>query len=149
VFLAGGIGVTPLLAMAKELVHRGCRRPIHFIHASRNGRSQALASEIRALRGGASPVSVHVRYDAPEADDLECGRCDSVGLLTPGFLTGTLADMAGADIYFCGPAPFMKLAYTGLKALGAEDDRLRFEFFGPRQDILATTTLGEPAPTLA
>jgi nitric oxide dioxygenase len=149
VLLAGGIGVTPLLAMAKALVHRGSDRPIHFLHAARNGRTQALATEVRALGDGASPVTVHVRYDAPDADDLEKGRCDSVGLLTPGFLANTLADMAGADMYFCGPAPFMKLAYTGLKALGAEDDRLRFEFFGPRQEILAATAVGEPASALA
>ena len=40
-----------------------------------------------------------------------------------------------AKYYFCGPKPFMQCVYANLKALGVDDDRIAFEFFGPRQEI--------------
>ena len=134
VFLAGGIGVTPLLAMAKSLVHRKTRGPIHFVHAARNSRIQALGKEIRALGKGLSNVTTHVIYDDPSGDDLAEGRCDSVGSLNKEFLKQRTPYQT-ASYYFCGPKPFMQCIYASLKELGVGDDRIRFEFFGPRQEI--------------
>ncbi len=48
VLLAGGIGVTPLLSMAKALVKGNVKAPIQFVHATRNSRVHALAAEVRA-----------------------------------------------------------------------------------------------------
>lgn len=64
VLLAGGIGVTPLLSMAKALVRQGAQAPVHFVHAARNSRVQPLAGEIRALRKHGN-VATHVIYDDP------------------------------------------------------------------------------------
>lgn len=133
VLLAGGIGVTPLLAMAKSLVRRRRTLPIHFVHAARNSRVQALGREIRALQDGAN-VSTHVIYDDPLPDDLQERRCDGVGTINQEFLL-TRTPHETASYYFCGPKPFMKSIYSGLKELGLSDDRIHFEFFGPRQDI--------------
>lgn len=36
---------------------------------------------------------------------------------------------------FCGPKPFMQSVYSSLKQLGVGDDRMAYEFFGPRQEI--------------
>jgi nitric oxide dioxygenase len=134
VLLAGGIGVTPLLSMAKSLVHRKTPAPIHFVQAAKNSRVHALGNEIRALAAGRSAVTTHVIFDAPLEDDLAKRRCDSVGAVTKEFLQ-TKTPYNFASFYFCGPKPFMQCVYTTLKSLGVGDDRLRFEFFGPRQDI--------------
>lgn len=135
VLLAGGIGVTPLLAMAKSMVHQKVRTPIQFVHAVRNSRVHALGDEIRALSRHDS-VDTHVIYDAPLADDLANRKCDSVGTVNEEFLR-TKTPYQHATYYFCGPKPFMQSVYAGLKALGVSEDRIHFEFFGPRQDITA------------
>jgi nitric oxide dioxygenase len=136
VFLAGGIGVTPLLSMAKSLVHRRIAVPIQFVHAARHSGTQALASEIRDLRSAAGNVDVHVIYDQPLLDDMSTGRCDGIGTVDAAFLRDrTPHDRA--LYYFCGPGPFMRSVFGGLKALGVADERIRFEFFGPRQEITA------------
>jgi hypothetical protein len=35
------------------------------------------------------------------------------------------------DYYLCGPPPFMKSLYDGLKSLRIADERIHYEFFGP------------------
>lgn len=138
VMLAGGIGVTPLLAMAKDVVHREPERELYFLHAARNSRIQPFADELRAL-AEAPGADVHVRFDQPLPDDQEADRCHSVGFLDADLIT-SWAPHDRASFYFCGPAPFMRSAYSVLKRLDVPDDRIRFEFFGPRQEILATAT---------
>lgn len=135
VLLAGGIGVTPLLSMAKALVRQGIQTPIHFIHAARNSRVQALAREVRDLQQHAN-VSTHVVYDDPLEADLSDGHCDSVGTVGKAFLQNR-TPYEQASFYFCGPRPFIQSVYTGLKELGVDEERISFEFFGPRQEITA------------
>lgn len=85
VLLAGGIGVTPLLSMAKSLVQKGVKTPVHFIHAARNSRVQSHAREIRALNQHHN-VSTHIVYDDPLDTDLQNRHCDSVGTVNKDFL---------------------------------------------------------------
>ncbi len=51
VFIAGGIGVTPLLSMAKSLVVANLATPIYFLQAARNSSVHAMADEVRSLAG--------------------------------------------------------------------------------------------------
>lgn len=143
VLLAGGIGVTPLLSMAKALVQQGVSAPIHFIHAARNSRVQALATEVRSLREYPN-VSTHVIYDDPLEGDLSDGHCDSVGTVGKDFLRNQ-TPYQHASFYFCGPRPFMRSVYTGLKELDVGEERISFEFFGPRQEITAAATVAGSA----
>ncbi len=134
VFLAGGIGVTPLLSMAKSLAEHAPNTPIHFVHASRNSRVHPLAKEVRELSRASSGATTHFRYSDPLPEDRASRHCDSVGCVDKEFLTRS-TPYQQATYYFCGPKPFMQSIYTALKELGVEEDRIHFEFFGPRQDI--------------
>lgn len=142
VLLAGGIGVTPLLAMAKQLVRSGVASPIYFLQAARNSRVHAFREEVCHLANSATNVTTHFRYDAPLADDAACGKCDSTGVVDLDFLRAWVP-YEQASFYFCGPKPFMQSIYGILSELGVGDDRIRFEFFGPRQEITtAAATAG-------
>ncbi|MBX3415654.1 MAG: NO-inducible flavohemoprotein [Pirellulales bacterium] len=134
VLLAGGIGVTPLLAMAKSLIHRGVQSPIYFLQAARNSNVHALAEEVRALTKQGVPVTTHIMYDAPLADDTAGAHCDSTGTIDRDFLEQWVP-YERAEFYFCGPKPFMQTIYGALQELGVEEDRIHFEFFGPRGEI--------------
>jgi len=139
VLLAGGIGVTPLLSMLKHLAHYGVDVPIYFVHAARNSSVHALDDEIREIASAHANVHAHFRYDAPLEDDLPRGRCDSTGLVDMTFLR-EFVPTRDADFYFCGPKPFMAGLYHGLKDWGVDEANIRFEFFGPRQDIVTVPT---------
>lgn len=137
VFLAGGIGVTPLLSMAKSLVHHGVLAPIQFVHAVQNSSVHPFSDEVQKMVSDKDFVQTKILYDAPNEGDLEKGKCDQVGQVD----TSLLRDWTPyqeADYFFCGPKPFMQSVFAGLKELGVDDSRIHYEFFGPQQEIAAT-----------
>ncbi|MEZ4750354.1 MAG: NO-inducible flavohemoprotein [Bdellovibrionota bacterium] len=134
VFLSGGIGVTPLIAMAKHLVREMPEAPVYFFQASRNSEAHAFSEEVAQLGRESKQFQSLVMFDKPLPGDLESGKCDGVGTLSEELLREWLPS-ADAQIYFCGPAPFMKSAYRMLGKIGVPRENLHFEFFGPRQEI--------------
>ena len=110
--LAGGIGVTPLLGMARHAQARGHPFTLHYF--ARSPESAAFAGTLRSA-GFAGRATCHFGLDA-----------DAV----PGRLAAILAaeGARGTHAYVCGPAPFMTAARAaGERALGAE--ALHFEYF--------------------
>lgn len=135
VFVAGGIGVTPLLSMAKSFVATETTTPIFFLQAARNSQVHALADEVRGLADGATPVVTRVIYDAPLASDVESGKCDDIGMITKQILAEH-TPIADANYYFCGPKPFMASMEGFLNELGVDQSRQHCEFFGPKQTMV-------------
>lgn len=137
VFIAGGIGVTPLMAMVKSLVAARSEAPIHFIQAARNSNARAFADELNALSQSASDLTQRVIFDSPLPDDLSSGKCDAEGFITSERLRAwTPVDEA---LYFlCGPKPFMECLIGNLRELGVDESRIRYEFFGPKQEMKAS-----------
>ncbi len=138
VLLSGGIGVTPLLSMLKSLAHDRTETPVYFVHAARDSRVHALADEVRRIAAERPNIRTHIRYNAPQAHDLQEQHCDSTGLVDGEFLRSWLPTH-DAEFYFCGPKPFMAGVYRALKETGVDDSRIHFEFFGPRQEIAIAT----------
>jgi nitric oxide dioxygenase len=136
VFLAGGIGVTPLLSMAKSIVQANPQASIDFIHAVRNRKVQAFADELGQLAQAGPNVNTHVVYDAPLPGDVEEGKCDATGFLTTAMLR-EWTPWEDADFYLCGPKPFMENVQACLRNLGVDELRVRYEFFGPKQELAA------------
>jgi len=136
VMIAGGIGVTPLLSMAKSLIRTNPNATIYFIQAARNSKVQAFAGELRGLVEAGPNVSTKAIFDAPLPGDLENGKCDAAGFIT----TELLRDWTPyfeANFYFCGPKPFMQNAFASLLELEVSAECIRYEFFGPKEDLVA------------
>ncbi|CAM5367597.1 PDR/VanB family oxidoreductase [Streptomyces chartreusis] len=87
VFLAGGIGITPILAMARRAERDGV--PYRLIHGGRSRASMAFGAELSALDG-----------DVTLVPQDEQGHPD---------LAAALRDLpADALVYCCGPEPLLK-----------------------------------------
>ncbi|WP_030324629.1 PDR/VanB family oxidoreductase [Streptomyces flavochromogenes] len=86
VFVAGGIGITPLLAMAREAARRGAEW--RMVYGGRSRASMAFTAELALLDGEVTLV--------PQ-DEL--GHIDLDGVLT-GLPEGAL-------VYSCGPEPLL------------------------------------------
>ncbi|MCP4192520.1 MAG: NO-inducible flavohemoprotein [Planctomycetaceae bacterium] len=134
VLLAGGIGVTPLLSMAKTLVYQEVKSEIHFVQAARNSSVHTFADEVRGLSDNRDNVHTQIFYEQPLDDDVAQGNCDHVGVIDTNWIR-TAIPWSEADFYFCGPHPFMQSVYASLRELGVDTSRIHFETFGPLRPL--------------
>jgi tetrachlorobenzoquinone reductase len=112
VFIAGGIGVTPLLPMAREAARRGRRWTLHY--CVRSAKAAPFLDELAAIPGG--DVVLHA---SDQGTRLSVER----ELATP-------AD--GVQIYCCGPERLMRAVETAAAHWSA--GAVRFEWFAPKSD---------------
>ena len=119
---AGGIGITPILSMAYALLRRG--EPFHLFYFVRDAAAVAFGDELAALPLSAK-TSIFTGLDAGQSADAIRDALD----------LGT----AGAEIYTCGPAPFMS-AVTQQAAARFGEHAVHQEFF------VASTPAGGDLP---
>jgi hypothetical protein len=98
--LAGGIGVTPLLGMMRELSRQG--QPVKMIYCARSQQSAAYLDELQSLC--TDNVSLHTHFDdAQGAPDL----------------TQLLSGLAPETrLYACGPSPMLDAFVSTCAGLG-------------------------------
>ena len=113
VFLAGGIGITPLWSMIQRLEELGRPWVLHYGNANRA--SAALLEELQAAhRAG----RVHLSF-ADEGD----ARLDVERIVRE--------SAHGAHFYCCGPAGMLQAFQAACS--GIEPQRVHFEAFGPAE----------------
>lgn len=117
VWLAGGIGVTPFLAMADSLKNDHGRQ-IHLVHCVRDA-GEAVRAEKLADKASQVPGFSFVLHDSQAA-----GRIDAEKLAA-----SAPFDLDGADLWFCGPPPLREAIVKGLKKAGNRLKRIEFERF--------------------
>jgi len=134
VLLAGGVGITPLLAMLRHVVYEGFRkqriRPIILFHAARSKNERPFDREIAELvQAGQGAVKlIRVLSDAKGAE--EGIDYDAIGRIDMGLLSRHLP-FGDYDFYVCGPPQFTQSLYDGLRGYNIADSRIHAESFGP------------------
>jgi nitric oxide dioxygenase len=71
VFMAGGIGVTPVLSMLKTLVQRGAKAPMYLLYAVNNSASHAFDNEFEEIARVNPSFNYHVVYSEPKDGDKQ------------------------------------------------------------------------------
>jgi ferredoxin-NADP reductase len=140
--LAGGIGITPLLAMARAHIDRGAKAPpLYFIHCCQNRERQPFREELDALAKLPGVKLLHV-YDSPGENDRAGFEYDLQGYLTLPQVAEFMADCHivhggkkiampwfDCDIYICGPTIFQEKLVSAMLEDGANKARLFTESF--------------------
>ena len=114
-FIAGGVGATPVMAMAEEAVSKG--RDVKYAYSCINADHQPFKDQMAAIE--AKGADLKVKFSE-----------------TDGFLNRE--DFAGSDdrqIYICGSMGFMGTMMKELKEMGIDDSRIHFEPFGPKMSL--------------
>jgi uncharacterized protein len=131
VFVAGGIGLTPVLSMFKWLAESGSRRTAFFFLAVRNGNDVALRNEIAEIANrNTQQFRAVTLFSEPTEQCVEGKDFDCKGFLTVDVLKRYLGT-SNYEFYICGPPPMMDAMVKALVAWGVPEADIRFEAFGP------------------
>lgn len=123
-FIAGGIGITPMMSMLRTLADRGDTRPVLLIYANENWENVTFREEVEGLRGKLNLRLVHVLRDAPENWEGE------KGVVSEDLLRRYLPDPPRLYEYFiCGPPPMMDSVENDLYKLGIPLGNMHSERF--------------------
>lgn len=129
VLVTGGVGLTPAISMVNAAAGSG--RPITFIHAAQNGRVHAFRDHVDQLAAEFDNVRPYYLYDNAEPGDNPHGR----GLISREIIERHLPEDRDVDLYFLGPKPFMQSVYRIARELGIPETQVRYEFFGPLENL--------------
>ena len=110
VLIAGGIGITPLLSMARFLDQSSLPYELHYF--VRDEQQVAFKDQLNALRG---KVIFHIGVAVPDVAPTISA------LLGPHSMA--------QHVYVCGPGPMLETVRTSATAQGWPDEAIHFEYF--------------------
>ncbi|MUL48732.1 hemin transporter [Mycobacterium sp. CBMA293] len=124
--ISAGIGITPVLGMLYFMAAEQPGRPLTVVHCDRTRASHAHRAELADLVEQIPGATLHTWYDGlpdgyPLTEPDRHGRIDLSAIDFP----------ADANVYICGPAPFMEEVVRQLGEAGVPRDRIWFEAFSP------------------
>lgn len=110
VLIAGGIGITPLLSMARFLDKSSLNYELHYF--IRDDQQVAFRDQLAALKG---KVIYHTGVAVPDVAPT------IAGLLGPHSMA--------QHVYVCGPGPMLETVRREAANLGWPDEAIHFEYF--------------------
>ncbi len=127
ILIAGGIGVTPLLAMSRRLAE--LKRPTIMYYCTRSAQDTAFKSELSELLG----TALIVHHD----DGIASNHFDFTSCLE--------AVQPGSHVYVCGPAGFVDAVRTASRHW--PQDQVHYEIFATPKAATGSQMKGQVRDT--
>jgi nitric oxide dioxygenase len=122
--VSAGVGITPMASILEHVARTQPTREVTAVHADRNPDRHPLRADMTANGSRLRTFRSLSWYEQPSGEpDTYPGRID----------TDLIPVHPDADVYLCGPAPFMQAVRAGLHLRGIPDERIRYEVFGSEQ----------------
>jgi ferredoxin-NADP reductase/predicted pyridoxine 5'-phosphate oxidase superfamily flavin-nucleotide-binding protein len=154
VLLGGGVGITPMMAMASHIAQEGLRtrhlRPLTILQASQTTTERAFTEDFQNLeKQSQGAIRYYSFISKPEKNEKPGVNFTDSGYITAEVLRQVLA-LDDYDVYLCGPPTFMQALYDAIRSLGIRDARIFAEAFGSaaitRQADDECVLASKPAP---
>jgi propane monooxygenase reductase subunit len=133
VFVGGGAGLAPILALLRTMAERGIQRKATFFYGARTKQDLCFEAELRELEEKL-PNFQYVPALSEPADGEDWDG--ETGLITD-VVRRHASDLTGAHAYVCGPPPMVEAALPLMSQLGVEEKRIyydKFTFTGNPED---------------
>ncbi len=137
--LAGGVGITPLMSILRNLTDQNWGGQIYFVYSNKTERDIIFREELEALRRRFPNLHLTLTLTRAEGTqwDGATGRIDAT------LLTRVIPDLTSIPFYLCGPAEMLTATRDLLRQLGVPEQQIHTESFGARRSASAP----EGAPT--
>ncbi|HXH01844.1 MAG TPA: hybrid-cluster NAD(P)-dependent oxidoreductase [Candidatus Competibacteraceae bacterium] len=114
-FLAGGVGITPLMSMTRYLFDTGIHTDVTFVQCAQTPSDLLFRRELEHI--GARLPEFKVAYVCEKPDEYGVWT-GYTGRISPLLLEVICPDYFQREIFCCGPAPFMQAVRDILHAAG-------------------------------
>ena len=120
-FITGGSGITPAMAMLRSLLLRTHRGRVTFLHYARSPEHQIFRAELEQIAATGYGVDLHLVY--PEQGGRNFSPME-LERIVPGF--------RDVDTWLCGPAGLVEAVRPAYQdPTGSTSEKLRVEYFKP------------------
>ncbi|MCI1020525.1 ferredoxin reductase [Microbacterium sp. C5A9] len=123
--IAGGSGIVPLLAMAREHALVASGAPMRLLYSVRTADDAFYADELSALSDETFTLDWAYTRSSPAGVARPAGRVDAATITA-----STIPVSQNPAVYVCGPTGFVEAVADLLVSAGHSPDRIRTERFG-------------------
>ena len=125
VFVGGGAGMAPILALLRSMAERGIDRPTTFYYGARTRPDLCFEEELRSLE----QTLPRFRYVPALSEHAGEEEWDGEAGLITDVVRRNEPDLSGADAYVCGPPPMVEAAIPLLEGLGVMTKHVYYDKF--------------------
>ncbi|RKE23821.1 ferredoxin-NADP reductase [Paraburkholderia sp. BL23I1N1] len=122
-FVAGGVGITPLLSMTRALYDARAEIDLVFLQCASTQEDLLFRKDLEEMAASWPSLQVKLTVSREAAVPLLAGRLERAKLAQ------WIPDIAKRTIYCCGPDAFMKTVYEAAVSLGVAPQRYHQESF--------------------
>ena len=126
VLIGGGVGITPMMSVARYLTETGWPGMVHLILGFRTPGDFIFRDEIAELQARNPNLRLTVTMSRANGEGWD-GR---QGQIDTALLAQSVPDIASQWAHVCGPPPMMDAVKAGLISLGLPEGQIRMEAFG-------------------
>jgi glycine betaine catabolism B len=125
VLIGGGVGVTPMMSVARYLTGRAWGGEIFFLYGAKTEAEIIFREELEYLRKRYPNLHLMLVVDKANSPDwpYAAGRIDRE------LLEKTVPDLRSRRVHICGPLPMMNAIKGILAEMGVSADQIRTEVF--------------------
>jgi len=130
VFIAGGIGITPMMSMLNTICAGDVPRTAWLFYGVHNRDNHAFADRLAEISKNYPSIRIVTIYSAPTPNCIQDRDYNETGHVTAEILQRHLPSN-NFEFYICGPPGMMEAVTNVLKEWGVPNDHIHFEAFGP------------------
>ena len=134
VLIGGGVGITPLMSVARYLIDRTWTRDIFFLYGCPSPADFIFREELEYLQR--RHPNFHLVATVTRVDGTDWKG--PTGWITKELIAQSVPDIATRLVHICGPVAMMETVKKMLAELGVPQEQIKTEAFG--------ATLGKPEP---
>jgi len=141
ILIAAGSGITPMLSIARSVLSHEAESTVTLVYGNRSTDTIMFREDLEDLKDRHLTRFSLVHVLSREAQDVDLLHGRITGERVAELARRGLIDPGSADgVFLCGPGAMIDDVASALKALGVDEDRIRFERFTPADDVPARRT---------
>ena len=128
VFIAGGAGMAPILALLRQLAEAGSKSPARFYYGARTEADLFALDEVERIKADLPQLQF-----IPALSEADGPWDGETGLITD-VLDRMEENLEDVDAYLCGPPPMVEAAIATLERRGCAESHIYFDKFTTTED---------------